>query len=274
MIKRIISSGKTDADRAALDVAIKLGIEHGGWITRGMATDVGTLPEKYNLQETSSDNYANCIMRNAIDSQGTLILYYDTLSGDLLEAERATLKNKRQLLGIDLNQTPAFKAATLVNDWIQLRHIDVLYVIGPSVKVNPGIGKHTKLIVEGALMLGAMNAPFGRTITDYSEKNYLEKLPIPPKSVKEAVARLISEMDLKDKVTIANMTYDELADLNSNFGSYIRNAFRLWHGNRELMESCRFVSKNKKLDTDGASFAIINELWKNLRKTHKLKIVK
>ena len=119
-----------------------------------------------------------------------------------------------------------------------------------------------------------MNAPFGRAITDYSKKDYLEKLPIPPKSVKEAVDRLISEMALKDKVIIANMTYDELVDLNSNFGAYIRNAFRLWSGNDELMESCRFVSKNKKLDPDGASFAIIDALWESLRKTHKLKVVK
>jgi len=274
MLKKIISGGQTASDLATLDVAIKLGIEHGGWITRGRTTEAGPLPEKYNLQEIPSDNYSKCIEQNAIDSQGTLIIYYDKLSGDLLEAERVTLKHKRQLLGIDLNQIFAFKAASLVNDWIQLRHIDVLYVIGPSASVNPGIGKHTKLIVEGALILNVMNAPFGRAITDYSKKDYLEKLPVLPKSVKEAVDRLISEMALKDKVIIANMTYDELVDLNSNFGAYIRNAFRLWSGNDELMESCRFVSKNKTLNVDGASFTIIDALWERLRKTHKLKVVK
>jgi len=274
MIKKIISGGQTDSDRAVLDVAIKLGVAHGGWITRDRTTDAGPLPEKYNLQEMPTENYSECIDRNAIESQGTLIIYYDKLSGDLLEAERATLKHKRQLLGIDLNQTVAFKAASLVNDWIQLRHIDVLYVTGPSAKVNSTIGKHTKFIVEGALILNIMNAPFGRAITDYSKKDYLEKLPIPPKSVKEAVDKLISEMALKDKVIIANMTYNELADLNLNFGAYIRNAFFIWSGNNELMESCKFVSKNKKLNEDGASFAIIDALWEGLRKTHKLKVVK
>ena len=274
MIKKIISGGQTASDLAALDVAIKLGIEHGGWITRGRTTDAGPLPERYNLQELPADNYSNCIERNVIDSLGTLIIYYDKLSGDLLEAERATLRHKHQLLGIDLNQTVAFKAASLVHDWIQLRHIDVLYVIGPSASINPGIGKHTELIVEGALILNIMNAPFGRAITDYSKKDYLEKLPIPPKKVKEAVERLISQMALKDKVIIANMTYDELVHLNLNLGAYIRNAFSLWSGNDELMESCRFVSKNKTLNADGASFAIIDALWESLRKTHKLKVVK
>ena len=35
MIKKIISGGQTGADRAALDVAINLGIPHGGWIPKG-----------------------------------------------------------------------------------------------------------------------------------------------------------------------------------------------------------------------------------------------
>ena len=157
----------------------------------GRTTEAGPLPEKYNLQEMPTYNYSECIEQNVIDSQGTLIIYYDKLSGDLLEAERVTLKHKRQLLGIDLNQIFAFKAESLVNDWIQLRHLGVLYVIGPSASVNPGKGKHTELIVEGALILNIMNATLGRAITDYSKKDYLEKLPIPPKSVKEAVDRLI-----------------------------------------------------------------------------------
>ena len=49
MIKKIISGGQTGADRAGLDVAIKLSIPHGGWISKGRKTEDGTLPDKYNL---------------------------------------------------------------------------------------------------------------------------------------------------------------------------------------------------------------------------------
>jgi len=35
MIQKIISGGQTGADQAALDVAIKLDIPHGGWIPKG-----------------------------------------------------------------------------------------------------------------------------------------------------------------------------------------------------------------------------------------------
>ena len=274
MLKKIISGGQTSADQAALDAAIKLGIAHGGWIPKGRTTETGTLPENYNLQEMPTDDYSKCIEQNVKDSKGTLIIFYGKLTGDLYRAERETLKHKHQLLGVDLNQTIAFHAASLVNDWIQLRYIDILYVVGPSTAVNPNAGKHTKIMLERALISDLMNVPSQRAIADYSKKELLEKPLVLPKTIHEAVERLIAEMALKDKVVIANMTYDELADLNSNFGAYIRNAFRLWSGNHELMESCRFVSKNKKLNVDEASFVIIDAMWEKLRKTHKLKVIK
>ena len=248
MLKKIISGGQTSADQAALDAAIKLGIAHGGWIPKGRTTETGTLHENYDLREMPTDDYAECIVQNVKDSKGTLIIYYGKLTGDLYRAERETLKHKHQLLGVDLNQTIAFHAASLVNDWIHLRHIDVLYVVGPSTTVNLHAGKHTKLLLERTLILDLMNVPSHRAISDYSKKDYIEKQPALPKTIHEAVERLITEMALKDKVIIANMTHDELVDLNSNLGAYIRNAFRLWSGNRELMESCRFVSKNNKLN--------------------------
>ena len=41
MIRKIISGGQTGADLAALDVAVKLGIPHGGWIPKGRITEKG-----------------------------------------------------------------------------------------------------------------------------------------------------------------------------------------------------------------------------------------
>ena len=221
-----------------------------------------------------TDNYSECIEQNIKDSKGTLIISYGKLSGDSDYARKMTLKHKRQLLGIDLNQAIAFEAASLIKDWIQLRHIDVLYVIGPSGDIAPDIEKQTASIIEGALILDLMNASTGSNINDFSDKDYFEKLPVPPKTLNQAVDILMSKMVLKDKVTIANMTYGELEGLNPNLGAYIKNIFRLWSGKDELMESCRFVTKNKKLNEDGACFAIIEALWKRLRETHKIRVVK
>jgi hypothetical protein len=274
MLKKIVSGGQTNADRAVLDTAIKLGIDHGGWIPKGRTTKTGILPENYNLREMETDDYSECIVQNVKDSKGTLIIFYDKLIGDHYRAERETLKHKHQLLGVDLNQTIALHAASLVNDWVQLRHIDVLYVVGPSKATNIHAVKHTKLMLERALILDLMNVSSHRVVADYSQKDHLDKQSALPRTIHEAVERLINEMELKDKVIIANMTHGELIDLNSNLGAYIRNAFRLWSGNHDLMESCRFVSKNQTMNADEASFAIIDAMWEKLRKTHKLKIVK
>ena len=35
MVSKIISGGQTGVDRAALDVAIEMGIPHGGWVPKG-----------------------------------------------------------------------------------------------------------------------------------------------------------------------------------------------------------------------------------------------
>ncbi len=274
MVKKIISGGQTGTDRAVLDAAIKLDIPHGGWIPKGRTTGTGTLPDSYHLTEVATDNYLECIKRNVKDSKGTLIIFYDKLSGDLYQAERETLRCKHQLLGIDLKQKNAFQAASLINDWVQLRKIDVLYVTGAGEAENPNIENHTRLMIEKALLLDMMNLPVGGSIDHHSKREQLEKFRIVPKTIHEAVDRLIMELTLKDKVLIANMTHDELMDLNSNLGAYIRNAFRLWSGNLELMESCKFVIKNKTIDADSASFAIIDILWEKLRKTHRLKVVK
>jgi len=57
MIMKIISGGQTGADRAALDVALKFGIPHAGWIPKGRKAEDGPLPEKYQLQEMPTDSY-------------------------------------------------------------------------------------------------------------------------------------------------------------------------------------------------------------------------
>ncbi|MCD4715588.1 MAG: putative molybdenum carrier protein [Desulfobacterales bacterium] len=67
MIKKIISGGQTGANRAALDVAIELGIPHGGWIPKGRKTEHDILPNKYQHKEMPTDSYPKCTKQNVID---------------------------------------------------------------------------------------------------------------------------------------------------------------------------------------------------------------
>ena len=63
-------------------------------------------------------------------------------------------------------------------------------------------------------------------------------------------------------------------DLNNTLGAYIRNKFDLLYGNKELLEDCRREVNDQHLHPEQSPMIIIMELWKRLRKTHKLRVVK
>ena len=76
---RIVSGGQTGVDRAALDAAIAIGIDYGGWCPKGgRAEDFneapGLLARYPGLQETPSSAYDQRTEWNVRDSDGTLIL--------------------------------------------------------------------------------------------------------------------------------------------------------------------------------------------------------
>ena len=123
-------------------------------------------------------------------------------------------------------------------------------------------------------MLSLVNARSGSAISDYSKEEYLDKLPVPPKTVDEAVNRLIEDLDLRDKVKIANMNLDELVNIHSALHVYFKNAFGLWSGNKELLADCASISIEPIYNEDDASVVILGVLWQKLQETHKLKVAK
>jgi hypothetical protein len=271
MIKKIISSGQTGAERAALDVALKLNIPHGGWLPKGRSAEDGPLSDKYQLQEMPTDSYPVMTEQNVIDSDGTLIIARTKLTGRPDYTREMTLKHKKQLLGIDLNQINHHDAASLVASWIQLYKIKALNVAGPRASQDLKIYSEVFKILEYAIqILANEESKCDKKI----ESNRKKQFPKPPKTVDEAVKRLISEMSLKDKTVIANMAEIELSVLHTTLGEYIRNEYGLWKDNKDLLTSCCFIAKRNKASENEASSIIIKELWKRLRKTHKMRIVK
>jgi len=81
LIERILSGGQTGVDRAALDVALELGIPCGGWCPAGRRAEDGRIPAIYPVQETESRNYAVRTRRNVRDTDGTLVLVNGPVSG-------------------------------------------------------------------------------------------------------------------------------------------------------------------------------------------------
>ena len=274
MLKKIISGGQIGADQAALDAAIKYNFPHGGWIQKGRKTQSGTLPDKYHLKEMFVSGYKERIEENVIKSDGTVIISHGDLAGGADYSQQMTEKHNRPCLHIDLSRTPAFMASSEINTWIIENDIEIMNVTGSRASEDSDIYKDTIYIIEGTILLGLVHAKSGEHLTDYDRKELLDKLPIPPKTVEEAVDRLISDLDLEARVKIANMNLDDLVNFHSNLQIYFKNAFGVWSGNKELLADCRSISNEPIYNEDDATVVIIGVLWQKLHDTHKLKIVK
>lgn len=136
-----MSGGQTGVDRAALDCAMELGLEVGGWCPAGRRSEDGTIPEKYPLTETDSKNYAVRTRYNARDSDGTLIVSPLPLTGGTALTKNLAVSETRPVLVIDLNQTDG--CADVFTQWVQSSNIETLNVAGPRGSSNPKLYERT-----------------------------------------------------------------------------------------------------------------------------------
>lgn len=133
--QKIVSGGQTGVDRAGLDVAIALGIEHGGWCPAGRRAEDGSIPSRYSLDETDSPEYPVRTEQNVIDSDATLILYRGRLMGGtkLTLAICARLERPHLLVRLERD------AIERVQRWLSAEKPHTLNVAGPRESSSPGI---------------------------------------------------------------------------------------------------------------------------------------
>lgn len=135
-ITKIVSGGQTGVDRAALDVALEIGIPCGGWCPKGRRAEDGPIPRRYPLTETPWWGYPQRTEWNVRDSDGTLILLRGRPDrGTCLTIELAG-RHDKPCLTIDLADKPD---AAAVRSWIRKHKIRTLNVAGPRASRNPGI---------------------------------------------------------------------------------------------------------------------------------------
>ena len=70
------------------------------------------------------------------------------------------------------------------------------------------------------------------------------------------------------------MDVSDLLDVGSNINVYFKNFFGLWSGNTELLASCRSISNGNIYREHDVIRVVIKALWKKLRETHVLRVVK
>ncbi len=136
MFTRIVSGGQTGVDRAALDVALELGLPCGGWCPRGRRAEDGPIDPRYPLSETPWDGYPQRTEWNVRDSDGTLVLTRGAPDrGTALTVELARRRGRPHLI-VDLNQTPDVDE---VRAWAGANGVRVLNVAGPRESSRPGV---------------------------------------------------------------------------------------------------------------------------------------
>jgi hypothetical protein len=155
MLQRIISGGQTGVDRAALDVALELGLSCGGWCPKGRRAEDGPLSERYPLIETPWWGYPQRTEWNVRDSDGTLILLCgEPDRGTRLTIELAEKYHKPYLL-VNLVETAGCELASgaleAVRAWSGQHGVVVLNVAGPRESSSPGIYQRAVCFLRVAL---------------------------------------------------------------------------------------------------------------------------
>ena len=127
----IISGGQTGVDRAALDVALKHGIDCGGWCPAGRLDESGRIPDRYPVQELQAGGFTERTLQNVKDSDGTVVIYCGQIGGGTKQTVRLCVELKRPYELFDASKVPAEDAANLITDFVRAKRIGILNVAGP-----------------------------------------------------------------------------------------------------------------------------------------------
>ena len=144
---KIISGGQTGVDRAALDAAIELGFQYGGFCPKGRLAEDGIILDKYKLTELSSSQYLMRTFENVQASDGTLILHQGIVSGGTLKT-----KDYCQILNKPFFEVILLKDFAKIqlnfDTWIKENHIIIINIAGPRESAAPIYNRTLLLLMD------------------------------------------------------------------------------------------------------------------------------
>ena len=141
ILSKIISGGQTGVDRAALDVALALGIPCGGWCPKGRLSEDGPISSKYPLREMPSPKYPVRTEKNIRESDGTLVLTWGPVTGGTALTVKLAGKHRKPYLVVDLSRGGNPQE---VKNWLRTQDIKTLNVAGP--RESKVLGIHDKAV--------------------------------------------------------------------------------------------------------------------------------
>ncbi len=133
VLAKIVSGGQTGVDRGALDAALAAGFACGGWCPKDRNAEDGPIPDKYPMTLLAGGGYRQRTVMNVLDSDGTAILFNQSLSGGTLYTHDVCRRERRPYIVLDATQISESAAAATIVRFIEEHGIQVLNVAGPRL---------------------------------------------------------------------------------------------------------------------------------------------
>lgn len=134
---KLVSGGQTGVDRAALDVAMRLGLPCGGWCPEGRRAEDGPIPDRYPLKVLSGADYRLRTRANVADSDATLLVYFEELAGGTRLTLQFCLELDKPFKLIDAAEISPRQGAQALARFIARHKTKVLNVAGPRASQAP-----------------------------------------------------------------------------------------------------------------------------------------
>jgi hypothetical protein len=132
----IVTGGQTGVDRAAMDIALSLGLRLKGWCPLGRWAEDGPVPEVYPLRETPGVDPGQRTSWNVRDADATLVLIMGTVSGGTALTVEEARQAGKPCLQVAFAESPDLDR---IRDWMSRNHVHSLNIAGPRESEEPGI---------------------------------------------------------------------------------------------------------------------------------------
>jgi len=150
-LTKIISGGQTGVDRGALDAALERGFSCGGYCPEGRLAEDGPIADIYPLTELEQGGYAERTIRNVVESDGTLVIYFGSLEGGTEQTVRHCIERGKPCKLVDANEVTILRATKLIEEFVIAYSICVLNVAGPRLSKAPLAHSFAFAVIEAVL---------------------------------------------------------------------------------------------------------------------------
>jgi hypothetical protein len=136
-LEKIISGGQTGVDRGALDAALAIGFPCGGWCPADRRVEDGVIPERYPMSLLTERGYRLRTLKNVQTSDGTAILFNQSLSGGTKLTRDMCIREKKPFIVLDAMQISVDRAVKAIVRFIDENEIQIMNVAGPRASGWP-----------------------------------------------------------------------------------------------------------------------------------------